>query len=142
MIVKEILRALFYLLLFINIFLLNVLGHEFGHYMAADYYGLEPNITLDFGAVGDLGFGFESVPIASTSFNNPNSLFSLVGVILMGPFFNLVLGLIFTFSLFYPRLPNFLKEIMIIGFVTSISSFLMNIVPIGGADGSLLFKLI
>ena len=139
---EDIIRVGIYVLIFINVFLLNVILHEIGHYIAADYYNLEPEVEIDLNSVGNLGFGFKGVPIASTSFNEPSSENEFISVVLMGPLLNLLLMIIFFIGFIFFRENKYLKEIMIIGFVISISSFIMNIIPIEGTDGNLLFGLI
>ncbi len=133
-----IIRLCLYLLIFINGFLLNVVLHEVGHYMAADYYNLEPKIDFDFKSVGNLSFGFKATPIASTSFNEPRTTGELVVVALAGPFFNLILGILFLMIFIFSK-KEIIKELMLICFVISIASFVMNILPLDGADGSLVF---
>ncbi len=135
---KEILRMLIYIIVFVNAFFLNVIIHEIGHYLAADYYELEPEIEFDFGVVGDLGFGLESRPIASTNFIAPLNKIELYSIVLMGPLMNLMLG-IAVFFIFVFCKKEIIREVMIICFIISIASFIMNIVPISGTDGSLVF---
>ena len=135
-------RLLGFVFVFVNIFFLNVVIHEIGHYVAADYYNLEPKIEFDFGAVGDLGFGFKGTPVASTSFNESDNSGALMAIVLTGPLFNLVLSLIF-FSIFvFYRKNKYIKEIVIIGFILSFASFIMNLIPLEGGDGSLIFELL
>ena len=137
---KKMLWVLTYAFLAVNIFLFNVILHEYGHYVAADYYGLNPEIDFEFENVSDsLSFSLESKPIASTSFiSNGNDLFI---VTVMGPFMNLILGIIFLF--YFLILRNYeIRVICTIGFVISFMSFVMNLIPVGGSDGSYIFGLI
>ena len=138
----RIVRLLGFVFIFANFFLLNVFIHEAGHYIAADYYNLEPEIEFDFGAVGDLGFGFEGTPIASTSFNEPENNSGLMVIVLTGPLFNLILSLLFFNGFIFYRNNKYIKEIVIIGFILSFASFIMNLIPIEGSDGSLIFELL
>ncbi|MDO8508361.1 MAG: hypothetical protein Q7S27_01610 [Nanoarchaeota archaeon] len=139
---KGIIQILGYSLIFVNIFFLNVIVHEIGHYLTAEHYNLEPEIEFDFGSVGDSGFGFSGTPIASTSFNEPNNGDVLAAIVLTGPLFNLILGVIFFMIFVFYRDNEYIREVVIIGFIVSISSFLMNLIPIEGSDGSLLLGLI
>ena len=139
---KRVLWVLVYAFLAVNIFLFNVILHEYGHYVAADHYGLNPEIDFEFENVSDsLSFSLESKPIASTSFisnGNENDLFV---VTVMGPFMNLISGIIFLFCFLILR--NYkIREGCIIGFVISFMSFVMNLIPVGGSDGSYIFGLI
>ncbi len=126
---------------FINVFLLNIVLHEFGHYAAAEHYGLEPEMVFELGNLGEISFSFEGVGLAYTSFIDNGNKEELAVIALMGPFVNLLLGIMFLFMFIRFRKINYLAEIGIIGIVVSIGAFLMNVLPIDGVDGSLIFGL-
>ena len=86
---KKILIVLVYWVVFVNMFFFNVVLHEFGHYLAASSYDLEPKVDFDLGKIEEIfSFRFEGIPIASTSFID-NGNFSQIKIIaLMGPFIN------------------------------------------------------
>lgn len=138
MMAKMVLRGGIYFIVFVNVFLLNVILHEAGHYMAAGYYELEPEIEFNFENMGDLGFQLRGISIASTSFNEPESNEELVVIVLLGPLFNFVLAVIFLFIFAFSK-KEMVREIVMIGFVISFASFFMNVIPIDGTDGGLIF---
>ena len=146
MIVKYKLRIVMGILIgafvFINIFLVNVVLHELGHYAAAEHYGLEPEIEFELGNLGEMGFSFEGVGLAYTSFIDNGNKAEMAVIALMGPFVNLLLGIVFLFIFIKFRKIEYLAEIGIIGVVVSIGAFLMNMLPIEGVDGSLIFGLL
>ena len=143
---KKILKGMFWVLagvfVFVNAIFLNVVLHELGHYAAAEHYGLEPEIEFNFEKAGDLGFGLESVPLASTSFIDNGNEGELRVIVLMGPFVNLLLGIMFLAGFVFFRGKRFVEEIGLIGMTVSFGSFIMNMLPIQGVDGSLIFGLI
>ena len=143
-ILKNALVVLVYVFAAVNVFLFNVVLHEYGHFAAADYYGLEPEIEFNLDSIGNLGFNlfsFESKTIASTSFIDNGDEDELLAVVLMGPFANLLFGVVFFLCLLF--LKNYmLKELCIVGGVVSLASFLMNILPLDGGDGGLIFAMI
>ena len=126
---------------FVNIVFFNVLIHEAGHYIAAYYYGLEPKISLELSNARGVSFNFEALPLASTSFIDNGDKNELFAVVLFGPFMNLLLSIVFLF-VFVSFKRNWAKDLAIMGFVISLGSFLMNVLPIPGADGAILFGLI
>lgn len=139
---KSIFSILTMVFIFVNIFLLNVVLHEIGHYVAADYYKLEPKIEFNFEKIGEIfNFSFNGVAIASTSFIDERDNLEIFVVSLMGPFINLILGLIFLMCFIFFRNNKYIGEIALIGFVVSFGSFVMNILPFNGSDGSLIFGL-
>ena len=147
MIVKDILKKSFYVLVcafvFVNVFLLNVVLHEAGHYAAAAQYGLEPQIEFDIDGVRDaLSFSLESKAIASTSFIDNGNKEELFVIVSMGPFVNLILGLIFMTLFFVFREKNFFAEMILIAGIVSFGAFIMNILPFEGIDGRVMFDLI
>lgn len=135
---KGVFWILVYGFVFVNVFFVNVVLHEFGHYLAADYYGLGPEVEFNFSEMGNLSFGIEGVAIASISFNLSNNRTEMIIVGLMGPFLNFVFGIIFLIVFVFCKNIR-IREIMFIGFVISIGSFLMNMVPMEGVDGGLVF---
>ena len=138
---RGVLRVLVGLFVFVNIFLLNIVLHEFGHYIAAEYYGLEPEIEFELGNLKEISFSLEGVGLASTSFIDNGDGLEIAIVALIGPFFNLLLGIIFLFIFVSFKRIEYLAEIGIIGVVVSIGAFVMNILPMEGVDGSLIFRL-
>ena len=147
MIVKDILKKCFYVLIctfvFVNVFLLNVVLHEVGHYVTAEHYNLEPRIEFDFNGIGDaLSFSFESRAIASTSFVDNGNKEELFFIVSMGPFINLILGLIFMTLFVVFRKKGFFAEMMIIATIVSLGAFVMNILPFEGIDGRVMLDLI
>ena len=139
---KDIWKRIFWTLIFlfigINIFILNVIVHEFGHYAAADYYDLAPKIEFDFENATKVGFGFEGITIASTSFIESNNEDTMLAIVLIGPFMNLVLGVICLFAYFFSM--GNLKLFSLISMIISFSSFITNMLPIEGTDGALIFR--
>ena len=147
MIVKDILKKSFYVLIcafvFVNVFLLNVVLHEVGHYAAAEHYGLEPEIDFDFNGIEDaLSFSFESRAIASTSFVDNGNREELFVIVSMGPFVNLILSLIFMTLFVVFRKGGFFAEMALIACVVSFGAFAMNILPFEGIDGKIIVDLL
>ena len=93
--VKVIFGILIGIFVFANVFLLNVVLHEAGHYWAAEHYALEPEIAFNFENITGAGFSFKSIPIAYTSFLDNGNLYEMGVIALMGPFVNLLLGILF-----------------------------------------------
>jgi len=122
----------------VNVFMLNVIGHELGHYVVADYYELEPKIEFELGKISDVGFGFEGIPIASTNFKDNGSESELMVVALGGPFVNFILGLMFLIVFVFCK-DSYVRELMIIAVLISFLSFGMNLLPFEGVDGGLIF---
>ncbi len=139
-ILKRILWAGICLFAGVNIFLLNVILHEAGHYAAAEHYNLNPEIEFNFENVTKVSFGFEGKTIASTSFIESDDENTMLAIVLMGPFANLILGSIFLFIWFFTKMD--LKLIGLIGVIVSFSSFVMNLIPLEGADGALIFNFL
>ena len=135
---KSVFWSLIGIFVFVNVVFLKVILHEFGHYIAAESYGLEPEIELNLESVGDLRFNFEAQPLASTSFLNTRDSLKLFVIVLLGPFMNLILGIVFLVCFVFLR-SNVIREMALIGFIVSMGSFIMNILPFSGSDGSLIF---
>lgn len=142
-VLRSVLWGLVYAFLAVNIFLFNVVLHEIGHYVAADYYNLEPEIELEFGNMTNLSFGFEleGQAVASTSFINNGNENNLFVITAMGPFMNLFLGVIFLFGFLFVK-KNWFRELCVVGIVISFMSFVMNLIPVGGSDGSFIFGFV
>lgn len=134
---KIVLWILADIFVFVNIFALNVAMHEAGHYLAAEYYGLEPEIKFEL-EKDIFSFSFQGTSVASTSFVDNGNKEELTIIALMGPFINLVLGVIFL-VIFVLKKNDYMREIALISAVVSLGSFIMNILPIEGIDGSLIF---
>ena len=128
--------------MFVNCFVLNVVGHEIGHYLTARHYNLEPEIDFEWNNLSDLGFELGGIPLASTSFDDPKDERVLANVVAAGPLFNFALCILFALLFVYCRNKEYLREVILIGFILSFASFLMNLIPIDGSDGSLLWELI
>lgn len=143
---KKILKGVMWVLIgafvFANSLFLNVLVHEFGHYLAAEQYRLEPKMELNLEKMGNLSFGLESVPLASTSFIDNGNKEELAVIVLMGPFMNLLMGIAFLVFFVFLSGRKIVEEIGLIGMSVSFGSFLMNMLPIAGVDGSLIFGVI
>ncbi len=141
---KNVLLVLVHVFIAVNVFLFNVVLHEYGHFIAADYYGLEPKMEFNLNSFGDLGFSllsFENRVVASTSFIDNGNAGHLMLVVLMGPFANLLLGVGFLICVLFLR--NYLlRELCIIGGIVSLASFLMNVIPFSGSDGAFALGLI
>jgi Zn-dependent protease len=137
---KKILWVLTCVFVVVNVFLLNVIAHEIGHYVGADYYGLKPRIDYEFENFVDLSFSVKSVSVASTVFINDGDDSKIFLIAVMGPFINLVLG-VFLISLFFVFKLK-IRELFLIGGVVSLVSFIMNILPFEGSDGSLVLRII
>ncbi|MEK6843985.1 MAG: hypothetical protein AABX83_01015 [Nanoarchaeota archaeon] len=147
MIVKDMLKKSLYILMcifvFVNVFLLNVVLHEAGHYAAAVQYGLEPQIEFDIDGVRDaLSFSLKSKAIASTSFIDNGNKENLFVIVSMGPFVNLILGLIFMTLFFVFRKKNFFAEMILIAGIVSFGAFVMNILPFEGIDGKVMLDIL
>jgi hypothetical protein len=137
-----ILVGVVFVFVFVNIAFINVVLHEWGHFVAADHYGLEPEIEYEFQNMTGVRFSFEGVPIAYTSFLDNGNNLEIIGVALMGPFFNLVLGIAFMFVFIYCKEMWYVKEFGLVGAITSIGSGLMNLLPFSGSDGALVLELL
>ena len=135
---KGIFWSLIVIFVFVNTFLVNIVVHEWGHYLAADYYELQPEITFEFRNLSLAHFNFNSIAIANTSFIDDRNGEHVVVIALAGPFFNLFLGVLcLTICIFWKK--GFVKEMLFMGFLISLASFLMNMVSFSGSDGSLIF---
>jgi Zn-dependent protease len=131
----------FYALIAVNIFALNVVMHEIGHYVPAEYYDLEPKMEFSLQSLNDsLEFSLDSKPVASTTFLRGDSTLELAVITLMGPFMNLFFALVFLTGFLLSK-RYVLKDVSIIGFVLSFTSFVMNMIPISGTDGAHLLGL-
>ena len=117
------------LFIFANVFFVNIVFHEIGHYMAADYFGLEPEMELELENIESVAFGLESVELASTSFIDNGNKEELAVIAAMGPFANLILSVFFLFLFVYARKKRFISEMGLIGAVVSIKSYIINILP-------------
>ncbi len=137
---KEIFFILICLFVSLNVFLVNIVLHEAGHYIAAENFGLEPEIKFDFG-VGNLSFGFEGKALASTSFDEPSNRGELFFVSIAGPLVNLIFGIIFSIVYFFVR-DSKVRLLIIICVIVSLISFVMNMLPLWGTDGSIVFGAI
>ena len=137
----RLIRLGLYFLIFVNVLLLNVILHEIGHYVIADYYNLDPKIEFSLENIRNFSLNFNSVPLADTSFNDPKNHSSLADVAMAGPIVNLFLGIIFFFIFIFNKKREYLREIMIIAMMVSFASFIMNMLPLSGSDGSLIFRL-
>jgi len=140
-ILKAILWGIFCLFIFVNILLINVVLHEYGHYAAANYYDLDPEIKYNFENITGAGFSLKGVPIASTSFIDNGDKNEMVVIASMGPFINLIMGLFFVFLFIIFKDKRLLGEILVIGMIVSLGSFVMNLLPFSGSDGALIFRL-
>ena len=137
---KRIFWVISCLFLGVNLFLLNVVLHEAGHYGAARHYNLQPKMEFNLKNATRVSFGFEGETIASTSFIDNGDENEMLSVVLMGPFMNLFLGVIFLFICFFSK--DDLRLFSLIGVIVSFSSFIMNLVPLKGADGALIFNIV
>ena len=118
------------------------LAHEFGHYVAAEQYDLEPEIEFEFENVTGAGFNLKGIPVAYTSFNEGENKNEIVVVALTGPFINILLGIILMFLFIFLKGKVYWREFVLIGAITSIGSGLMNLLPFYGSDGALVWGLI
>lgn len=139
--IKKVLIGLVFVFLFVNIFLVNIIFHELGHYMTARYYDLEPEMSIEFENIEELSFSFKGVPIASTSFLDNGNRYETALVAFAGPFVNLLFSIGFVLLFFIFKDNFYIKETAIIGFIISLGSCLMNLIPIAGNDGSLILGL-
>jgi len=136
---KGVFWILVYGFIFVNVFFANVVLHEFGHYLAADYYDLRPKIEFNFSEIGNLSFGLDGVALASIRFDLSDNRTDMIVVSLMGPFLNFVFGVIFLIVFVFCENIR-IREIVFMGFVISIGSFLVNMMPMEGVDGGLVFE--
>lgn len=121
---------------FIFLFLaynINVYAHEYGHYIAASYFGLEPEIYFS-----DYPNDVTSVskfPEGAITYLNPNNNIKLALIALAGPLINLSFLLI-GFYIFFKTPQNSVYEyISILFIITAGLAFLANIWPYGHTDG-------
>lgn len=126
----------------VNLFLVNVVMHEEAHYLAAVFYELEPEISFEFQNITGAGFGFDGVPLASTRFSESESVEEMIVVVGMGPFINLFLGAVFFFFFVFMKGDGFIRDCFFLGFLVSLGSVLMNLLPLGGSDGVFLVELL
>ena len=136
---KVVFWGLVYLFVFVNVMFLNVVLHELGHYAAAQSYGLEPKIELNFDNLERISFGLKSISLATTSFNDNGNENELKAIVLMGVFMNLILGVCFSMVFVFFKGKEYIAEIGLIGAVVSLGSLIMNLLPIQGVDGSFIF---
>lgn len=120
------------------VFAFNVGAHEFGHSLAAEYYGLHPQMRFHFSALGNASFGFEGIPLATTVFDVPEEKEEHLVIVLLGPFLNFILGCYFFVLGAWGR--GRIRELCLIGGVVSLGAFVMNILPFGGSDGAWAWK--
>lgn len=134
-----VLWVLIYVFVAVNVFVVNVVFHEVGHFVAAEHYGLRPVIEFDMNNVeNNFSLSLESKPIASTKFLKTESEDDLFVITLIGPLMNLLIGLVFLFSLLMFKTYE-IKELCFIGVVLSFVSFVMNMIPVSGSDGIYIF---
>ena len=139
--VKVIFGILIGIFVFANVFLLNVVLHEAGHYWATEHYALEPEIAFNFENITGAGFSFKSIPIAYTSFLDNGNLYEMGVIALMGPFVNLLLGILFMLVFGFSKERFYLKGIVLMCVMISIGSSVMNLIPIRGTDGYLILRM-
>ena len=140
--IKKIIWITAYITIFINIFIINIAIHELGHYIAADHYNLEPEISFKLENVTNTRFRAENTPLAYTSFNQDENKEHIITIALLGPITNLLMSIIFLIIFVTNKKNNTIQEFSLICIVVSLGSFVMNIIPIEGSDGWLIANLI
>jgi len=134
-------KLLLIVIVFLSSFIGNVLLHETGHYLTASMFGLNPSMYVSSPAES-LNYIFESKPIASVSFSESASNEQTFLVGLMGPAVNLFLAVIFLVIYIESKQNKYIGKSALAAFLPSILSFIINILPLGSTDGSVLLSLL
>jgi membrane-associated protease RseP (regulator of RpoE activity) len=139
---------------------INVVAHEYGHYKVAQYYDLNPKMNLpinDLKDVKSLSFYMSDDFRAYVSFDATGTNRQDLFVTFAGPAINLLLSLliIFVYFLLVYRLKKsnkFYKKnylillaldaIFISLLIPCVLSFLINMLPITGSDGLVIYELL
>ncbi len=115
----------------------NIIAHETGHWLVASELGLNPKMHL-----------FESPENGTRSFfnqnffttYNSNTVKSDTFVALAGPMINLIIALgLVALYLMIPKQKKYTRLVIIMLLIPAILSFITNVIPTAGSDGSVLF---
>lgn len=146
---------------------INVYLHELGHYVVADFYGLEPEMYINnVVEVGSDGVRMNVNPEAYVRYKNPGDTWTNIFITIAGPLVNLMLFLAFIYIhlIIHKRLSKKIKfarlrrnsksesrlirlslffDIIFISLaVPSILSVIINLANTPGSDGAYLRELI
>jgi len=131
------------IIVFVFIFLISFIGnvyfHEGGHYLAAEMFGLRPSLEVA-SIDNSLNYILESKPITSVSFDEAGKIETFI-IGLLGPLINLLISIIFLI-IYLANRNDYVKMVSLTGFIPSIMSFVVNILPFNGTDGSVLLSLL
>lgn len=139
---KQIPLALLLPILLVGSFFLNIYIHEYGHYCVAEYFGLNPEVHF---ATTDADGNKISLysPAAYTTYSSESKNLTTQDAIIAfaGPFVNLLFALVF--CIVYITLPKkrktFLtKTVFAMIIIPAIISFVINLIPVGISDGSII----
>ena len=135
--------GLLLLVLLLGSFALNIGIHEYGHYVVADHYGLNPEIHIDTVSSGDKFALF--TPSIFTSYTSGSvELTSQDAVIAFaGPFVNLAFALVIcaAYLVIPKRKRTFLVQTCFAMLaVPAFLSFVVNLLPVGFSDGAIILS--
>ena len=135
--IKPLLKGvLFGVLLFAGLYG-NIVLHELGHFSAASYLGLDPEMHLFEPAENPTGFGFlaQDNYVSYTSTTTELSFNDFL-VAFAGPLANFIFaGLLFVAFLMIPNTKPTLKAAVVMLMIPSLLSAVANLFPNPGVDG-------
>jgi Zn-dependent protease len=122
----------------------NVYFHELGHFAAASFYGLEPEVSfISLTSEASL-YSLNSEALAYTTYAAPSSVAKDFIITIAGPLVNILFTAAF-YGLY--RLAkakdNFILEMTFVAVtLTSVLSVVTNLIPVIGSDGYVLRSLL
>ncbi len=139
---RELLRylALGIFIIFLSLFS-NVVLHEIGHFFVADMLDMNPSIHLE-SPISITGHHVSSNRFAYVSYSSyfPGVALQDVLIAAAGPIVNAIMALICAGLLFVNYKNKTASYILLLFLVVSVLSCVINLIPLSGSDGSVIFS--
>ena len=123
----------------------NIVLHEAGHFVVADALELNPEMHFESPVNISDGVVVTTPNFAYVSYSSPTSSINLQDAVIAvsGPLVNAMLALLATaLYIFYPNKSRVVKYSLLIFLTISVTSLIVNLIPVTPSDGSILLKYI